>query len=263
MNWRSGDGGSCGIRLWSAPGNVRDAACCVISTAGWDQTSWPGRSGRSPSGKPTGILSSRGPCASWISDAWREQQAAHAADACLRAAASERMGRQASGAFLTAAEVDAIFTDTLPSGPGEVAYGLDLGLAKDRSVLSRVRHDARTSLVVIEGLETWTPRPGARVDLMEVEETVAGIVRERPAPVYLDPWQGVLLGQRLRGRGLEVREVSFTGESPPEVVRVDPRSGPWRSAPLPAARRLPPGAAVVGGQRDQLRLESRSQGRRP
>jgi hypothetical protein len=57
------------------------------------------------------------------------------------------------------------------------------------------------------------PRPGTRVYLMDVEETVAMLVRAHPAPLYVDPWQGVLLGQRLRARGLDVREYSFTGAS--------------------------------------------------
>jgi hypothetical protein len=48
---------------------------------------------------------------------------------------------------------------------------------------------------------------------MDVEETVAMLVRAHPAPLYVDPWQGVLLGQRLRARGLDVREYSFTGAS--------------------------------------------------
>jgi hypothetical protein len=184
----------------------------VISTAGWDQTSIAWEVREIAQREADWHFSTRGPCASWISDAWREQQ--------RRTLPPHTFARlhlnqwvEGVGAFLTAAEVDAIFVETLPVSRGEVAYGLDLGLAKDRTVLSRVRHDARTSLVVVESLETWTPRPGARVDLMDVEEAVALIVRAHPAPLYLDPWQGVLLGQRLRQRGLDVHEVPFTGES--------------------------------------------------
>jgi hypothetical protein len=198
--------------LWSATGKRPRCRMLVISTAGWDRTSlaWEVRS--IAEGETDWYFSSRGPCASWISEAWRDQQ-----QRTLPPHVFARLHRnqwvEGVGAFLTAAEVDGIFVEALPAARGQAAYGLDLGLAKDRTVLSRVRHDARTSRLVVEALETWTPRPGAHVDLMDVEETVATLVRAHPAPVYLDPWQGVLLGQRLRGRGLDVHEVSFTGES--------------------------------------------------
>ena len=225
--------------LWSATGKRPRCRMLVISSAGWDRTSiaWEVRSIAEREGD--WLFSSRGPCASWISEAWRAQQQ-RTLPPHVYARLHENRWVDGVGAFLTAAEVDGIFVEALPVAQGEAAYGLDLGLAKDRTVLSRVRHDARTHLVVVEALETWTPRPGARVDLMDVEETVATLVRAHPAPVHLDPWQGVLLGQRLRGRGLDVHEVPFTGESRRKLfgaVLDLVRTGRLRCRPHEALRR--------------------------
>jgi hypothetical protein len=46
-----------------------------------------------------------------------------------------------------------------------------------------------------------------------VEATVAELARQHAARVVVDPWQGVLLAQRLRARGVHVVEYPFTGES--------------------------------------------------
>jgi hypothetical protein len=115
------------------------------------------------------------------------------------------------GAFLTGAEVDAIFAGDLPQGPGPGAIGLDLGLSKDRSVLSVVRRDP-SGLVVVEGLTTWAGQHGEKVDLTAVEDEVAALAAKIGAPIVLDPWQAVLMAQRLRARGLPVIEYAFTGD---------------------------------------------------
>ena len=62
------------------------------------------------------------------------------------------------GAFLTADEVDAIFTGEIPAAAGRMAIGLDVGLTKDRTVLSLVRATA-DGLLVVDGLETWQGSP--------------------------------------------------------------------------------------------------------
>ena len=62
-------------------------------------------------------------------------------------------------------------------------------------------------------LRAWTGRPGAPVALPEVEAEVARLSRTFAAPAVLDPYQTVLMGQRLRQAGVEVREYPFTGES--------------------------------------------------
>jgi hypothetical protein len=118
---------------------------------------------------------------------------------------------EGAGAFLLASEVDPVFTGTLPEGAGPAAVGVDLGLARDAAVAAVARRHG-DGLVVIEALETWTPRNGQRVDLQEVEDAVAVLAARTSAPVIADPWQGALMGQRLRARGVRVEEFSFTAE---------------------------------------------------
>jgi hypothetical protein len=80
---------------------------------------------------------------------------------------------------LTAAEVDAIFVDVLPTITTAPVIGLDIGLTKDASVLAIARAQPG-GLVVIEGLETWAPRPGTKVDPQEVEGAVADFALRLP-----------------------------------------------------------------------------------
>jgi hypothetical protein len=199
--------------LWSATGKRARCRMLVISSAGWDRTSIAWEVRAIAEREADWYVSSRGPCASWISDAWRDQQ--------RRTLPPHTFARlhlnqwvEGVGAFLTTAEVDGIFVEALPVLRGPAVLGLDLGLSKDKSVLALVRGDAAaTNLVSVEALVTWTPRSGAKVDLTDVEAVVAEVARAHGARVVLDPWQGVLLGQRLRGRGCAVEEYAFTGES--------------------------------------------------
>jgi hypothetical protein len=91
--------------------------------------------------------------------------------------------------------------------------GLDLGLSRDRTALCLLRVDALTGLVVVELLLTWAPPPGTKVDLTEVERAVAELSRTWSAPIVVDPWQGVLMAQRLRAQGCAVSEYTFTSEN--------------------------------------------------
>jgi hypothetical protein len=56
-------------------------------------------------------------------------------------------------------------------------------------------------------------RVGQRGDAVDVEVGVARLSRTFTAPVMLDPYQAVLLGQRLRAAGADVYEYPFTAES--------------------------------------------------
>jgi hypothetical protein len=198
--------------LWTATGKRSRCRMLVISTAGWDRTSiaWEVRS--LAEAEADWSFSSRGQCASWISAAWLAQQQ-RSLPPHVFARLHLNQWVEGVGAFLTAAEVDGIFTATLPRLTGRPVLGLDLGVMKDRSVLTLVRADPGTRLVVVEGMETWTPRPGAKVDLQEVEGTVADLADRLRARVILDPWQGILMAQRLRARGVDVVEHAFTGDS--------------------------------------------------
>ena len=196
--------------LWSATGKRRACRMLVISTAGWDRTSIAWEVRQIAETEADWYFSARGQCASWISPAWlAQQQRTLPGHVFARLHLSQWV--EGVGAFLTAAEVDAIFADAPPAGTGPRVIGLDLGLSKDRSVLSLVRRDT-TGVMVVEALETWTPTAGAKVDLREVEDAVATVAQRHHAPVVLDPWQGVLMSQRLRTRGCTVEEFNFTGE---------------------------------------------------
>jgi len=117
------------------------------------------------------------------------------------------------GAFLTAAEVDAVFVAELPCTRKHFV-GLDLGTVKDRSVACVVGGGPEQE-VVVTAIETWLPPPGGKVDLQEVEEGVAGLVRSAPAAaVVLDPWQAVQMAQRLRvEHNITAVEYAFTQSS--------------------------------------------------
>ncbi len=93
-----------------------------------------------------------------------------------------------------------------------MAIGLDVGLTKDRTVLSLVRATA-DGLLVVDRLETWRGSPRAKVDLTEVEEAADNASRQFHAPIWLDPFQAVQMAQHLRARGRQVHEYTVTSES--------------------------------------------------
>jgi hypothetical protein len=198
--------------LWSATGKRPRCRMLVITSAGWDKSSLAWEVRQIAEREADWLLSSRGPCASWISDTWRAQQE-RTLPRHVFARLHLNQWIEGAGAFLTAAEVDQIFVEALPRLRGPAVIGLDLGLSKDQTVLAVVRGDPLTNLVAVESLITWTARSGDKVDLTEVEAAVHDVARARAAKVVLDPWQAVLLGQRLRARGLEVVDYSFTGQS--------------------------------------------------
>ena len=87
------------------------------------------------------------------------------------------------------------------------AVGLDLGVAQDAAVAALVRRQHETGFILVEALYTWQPRQGRRVDLQEVEVDVAVLAKRQGAPLVLDPWQAMLMGQRLQSRGVRVEEI--------------------------------------------------------
>ncbi len=225
--------------LWTATGKRAWCRMLVTSTAGWDRTSIAREVWSLAQTEPDWYYSDRGPCASWITDAWREQQR-RTLPAHTFARLHLNQWVEGTGAFLLETEVGGIFTETVPTLNGPAVFGLDLGLAKDRTVLACVRGAYDSPLVAVESLLDWTPRPGARVDLVDVEATVATLARAQHATVVVDPWQGVLLAQRLRARGIRVIEYAFTGESRRKLfgsVLDLVRAGRLRCRPHEALRR--------------------------
>jgi hypothetical protein len=189
----------------------------VISTAGWDRTSIAWEVRQIAEREPDWYFAPRGQCASWISPAWLDQQR-RTLPPHVFARLLENRWVEGAGAFLLAAEVDVVFDGALRPAAQRVtdaphALGLDVGLTRDQTVAAVVHRDPATGYVVVDAVRTWEGRPGAPVPLPDVEAEVARLARTFAAPVVLDPYQAVLLAQRLRQAGAEVREYPFTGES--------------------------------------------------
>ena len=225
--------------LWTATGKRPHSRLIAISTAGWDKTSIAWEVRTIAEQEANWYFSSRGQCASWISPTWLAQQ-----ERTLPPHVFKRLHQNlwvdGVGAFFTSAEVDAIFRPDLPLGSGVRSIGLDLGLSRDRTVISGLRADQATGLVCVDLLETYTPPPGAKVDLTEVEAVVADLARTWSAPVTLDPWQAVLMAQRLRAAGVTVVEYQFTAETRRKLfgsLLALIRTGSLRSRPHAELRR--------------------------
>jgi hypothetical protein len=202
--------------LWTATGKRPGCRLVVITTAGWDRTSIAWEVREIAQREPDWYFSSRGQCASWIRPEWLEQQR-RTLPPHVFARLHECRWVEGAGAFLLAGEVDVVFDAALQPAAQRVVdvphvVGLDVGLTRDRTVAAVAHRDPATGYVIVDVLRTWSGRPGAAVHLPEVEVEVLRLSRTFGAPVVLDPYQAVLLGQRLLAAGVEVREYPFTGE---------------------------------------------------
>jgi hypothetical protein len=105
----------------------------------------------------------------------------------------------------------------------QLVMGLDLGLTRDRAVLT-VGHaegidrgDDRAStmvVVVVDRMEVWQGSKESPASIEVVEATIleAWLSYGRPRLV-VDPWNAAMLVQRLRRRGLKVVEHNFSQAS--------------------------------------------------
>jgi hypothetical protein len=204
-----------GRGLWeslrSATGKRPRCRVLVISTAGWDKASLGWEVREIARAEPDWYFSARGPCATWISERWREQQR-RTLPPHVYARLHEARWVDGVGAYLTAEEVDAIFGAGLPYPlAGRCAIGLDIGLTRDRTVAALVRNVG--GVCAVQGVMSWEGRPGRKVDLEAVEAEVQALAERHGAAVHVDPYQGVLMMQRLRRLGVQVHEYAFSGES--------------------------------------------------
>lgn len=211
--WRSDAHREVWQAVVSALGKVRGARVLVGTTAHWDRAGlcWSVRELTRESS--AWLFSERGQCASWIDPAFLEEQRA-LLPAHVYEMLHENRWTEAGAEFLTWTEVDGVFDPKLPEEvEGATRYmGIDLGVAHDRTAVALVRHEGDT--VAVERLALWQGTPQTRVQLEEVEETVAELAeRHQPREIALDPHQGLLMAERLRGRGLRVREYAFTSPS--------------------------------------------------
>lgn len=195
--------------LWSATGKRPRCRVLVISTAGWDRTSIAWEVREIARTESDWLFSPRGQCASWVRPEWLEQQR-RTLPPHVFARLHEARWVDGVGAFLTADEVNAIFRGT-PDGSGPACIGLDLGVAKDRSVAAIVERVGE--LLTVRAIHTWDPKNhGGRVPLQQVEEEVATLAKTHNLPVQVDFWQAALMKERLEARGVLVREVKFTAD---------------------------------------------------
>lgn len=215
-NWPEGYGEEMWQALWTALPKRR-GRCVVITTPGWDRTSLCWRVREMALRSQDWHVSAQAGPAPWLDAAWlaqmRESLPGH-----VYARLFECRWVEGAGAFLTVAEVDRIFDPGLRPAAQAVAgashvIGLDLGLTHDRSVAAVAHKDSATGHVVADLFRTWSGRPGAAVALGEVEGEVLRLAQTFGATVVLDPYQAVLLGQRLSAQGVKVEEHPFTGES--------------------------------------------------
>ena len=195
--------------LWSSTGKRRDAKTIVISSPGGEllarlrdmaltESSW--------------FVSERPQCASWIDAGWLDQQRKSLPDHVYKRL-HEGLWTLGEGQYLTRAEVQRIFVEALPHSP-VVAYtiGIDLGYKRDRAVLAvcALRAD---SLVMIDELYVYTPSKHEPVDLTEVESDAVKLAQAYQATLICDPYQAILMSQRMRQQGLVVIDHAVTQES--------------------------------------------------
>jgi phage terminase large subunit-like protein len=122
----------------------------------------------------------------------------------------------------------------LPPEPGRsYVISLDVGLKHDRTVAAvchleverrewsergeegwRQRSTPVAATVCLDRMQSWQGRPGSPVELQRVEEWLAEATRTyRGARVVYDPFQAVGSMQRLRARGIQVEEFTFSSAS--------------------------------------------------
>jgi phage terminase large subunit-like protein len=95
--------------------------------------------------------------------------------------------------------------------------GLDLGLKQDRTVAAICHRDEDT--VVLDRIEVWQGTRSKPVVIQAVEDWVFEAHRSyNSARVVLDPWQAVSTAQRLRQRGVTVKEHAFTAQSNAKIA---------------------------------------------
>ncbi len=195
--------------LYSATGKVKGCRVAVISVPPVSRVSVLAEIMDLASSDTSGRwhYSHRSQCAGWVDAAWLEDQR-RTLPAHVYKRLHEAVQTEGAGAWLSEDEIRDVFAPMPDAQAGLVAVGLDLGVSRDRSFLAVVRLDEATGLFCVLHLVGWVPRPGERVNLEEVEAAA----RKYQATVYLDPWQGVLLGQRLGARGVDAREFTFSGE---------------------------------------------------
>ncbi len=100
--------------------------------------------------------------------------------------------------------------------PGHIyVAALDVGTRNDRTAVT-IAHAERSptgSLVTVDRLQVWTPRPGRPVSLDEVRTWLVEMCRSYRAKLLYDPSQAYLMIEQLRRSGVRTEEFTFTSSS--------------------------------------------------
>lgn len=119
---------------------------------------------------------------------------------------------EVEGSFLDEGMVDAAF---VLGGPGlrrlertRYVGALDLGHVNDRSVFCVGHLEGET--VVLDSMTTWAGSKARPVSFSEVELAILAAYERYRCDVVADPWQALHVAERLRARGVPVREVAFS-----------------------------------------------------
>lgn len=155
--------------------------------------------------------------AGWVTEAYLCQQRTR-----LPAAVYQRLHEnrwvQGENAFLTRSEldvcVDPLLHPQLSGRPG-IRYFLavDLGLTRDRTVLTVCHRDEKTDLVVVDRIRTFLGTRKNPVLIGDVEEEILSCNGNFDIAINVfDPWQMKSTAERLK-RSIRVEEFSFTSSS--------------------------------------------------
>ncbi len=155
--------------------------------------------------------------ASWINEEYLEQQRRR-----LPAAVYQRLHEnkwvQGENAFLSAAEVEACKDYALRPCLGGVAgekyyLAVDLGLTRDRTVLTVCHKDRKSGIVYLDFIKTYQGSKKSPVLISDVEEDILWANHNFSiAKNVFDPWQMKGTAQRLSGK-ICVEEFTFTSNS--------------------------------------------------
>lgn len=155
--------------------------------------------------------------AGWVTDEYLEQQRMR-----LPAGVYQRLHEnkwvEGANAFLTRGEVDASRDETLTprlGGQDGIKYYLavDLGLTRDRTVLTICHKDKETNLVYLDYIKTYQGTKQQPVLIADVENDILWANRQfNITKNIFDPWQMKGTAQKLKGT-IRVEEFTFTSSS--------------------------------------------------
>ncbi|KKK49767.1 hypothetical protein LCGC14_3131730, partial [marine sediment metagenome] len=220
--WRGHESEELFNAAFSSTGKVPGCQLLVGTTAGWDRNSLCYRIRGLAMDSDDWYYSDRPQCASWIDAEFLRRQK-EILPFHVYEMLHENRWTEAGGEWLSWDEIDGVFDEALseqssrggPSVEGQRSryyIGVDLATSRDRTAVGVVRAEGED--LTVESITTWQGSPKERVQLGEVEEAIVALSKAfHPKEIVLDPFQALLMGERLRGTGLTVFDYTFTSVS--------------------------------------------------